>query len=57
MIYPETNCDHCKFRLYENPGQFCRAFPDGIPEKFALGDEIHDKVIPDQVAEFIYTPE
>lgn len=57
MIYPETHCDRCKHRIYDVPGQFCKAYPEGIPERFAINDQLHNKIEPGQKGEFVFTPE
>jgi len=46
-------CFICKHYL----GQCtCRAFPDGIPMEYVLGEENHFVVVPDQVGDYVYEP-
>lgn len=33
----------------------CKAFPDGIPDKFLSGKETHNKVVDGQVGKFVLT--
>jgi len=35
----------------------CEAFPDGIPDEIAYGDDPHDKVVEGQTGEFVYEKE
>jgi len=35
----------------------CEAFPNGIPDEIAYGDDLHLDVKPNQVGEFVFTPE
>lgn len=36
-------CDGCEHRISDGR---CEAFPDGIPIKFLLGDELHTEPVP-----------
>ena len=33
---------------------YCKAFPDGIPEEIAYGDDPHDKILLGQTGRFVY---
>ena len=35
----------------------CFAFPEGIPDEIAYGDNLHDKVIEGQTGEFVFEGE
>lgn len=43
-------CLRCKHQLLFG----CKAYPDGIPDQFAQGSEIHDTVQEDQVGDFVF---
>ncbi len=38
----------------DNERVVCPAFPNGIPDRIAYGDDPHLTVAPDQVGEFVY---
>lgn len=35
---------------------YCRAFPNGIPDDIAYGDDLHLEVYPDQENDFVFKP-
>lgn len=44
----------CKHLDTEAPVFACKAFPEEIPEEIVLGQIRHDKVLPDQVGEYVF---
>ena len=58
MIYKEPICSNCKHRIYDKPGAYCKAFPDGdgIPDEILLGANDHSKPLKGQKNELVYTP-
>lgn len=56
-------CNHCRWRIInlDLEGEYCHAYPsgvtEGIPEKFILGEEVHDTAQVDQKGNFILEPE
>lgn len=34
----------------------CNAFPEGIPDKYLTGDDIHNKVVKRQKGDYVFTP-
>jgi hypothetical protein len=41
----------------ENERNFCKAFPDGIPDEIAYGDNLHTIPYPGQGNEIVYEQE
>lgn len=58
MIYKEPICSKCKWRIFDRPGAYCKAYPDGkgIPDEILVGDNDHKSVITGQEGDFVYTP-
>lgn len=59
---PDPVCQNCKYftpdRIVE-PGEVtaavtCRAFPNGIPDRFLVSK--HTKVVSEQVGEYVFSP-
>lgn len=50
-------CVTCKHFLLEKSNRdknVCLAFPDGIPLKYRIETESHDKVVKGQTGEYVY---
>jgi len=62
LMEPKCYSRHCKHYLgiiqpegmESSERNICEAFPDGIPDEIAYGDDPHDKVWPEQDADVIY---
>jgi hypothetical protein len=51
------DCMTCKYFNYIALNGFtCKAFPNGIPDDIIFTEIKHDKVLKNQVGEFIYEP-
>jgi len=40
-----------------NPTLYCAAFPNGIPDEIAYGDNTHSKKLPDQINNIVFEKE
>lgn len=55
----ERKCKHFLGVKQDEDGELnervvCKAFPDGIPEEIAYGDNLHEKPLPDQGNDIVY---
>jgi hypothetical protein len=48
----QSNCAMCEH--YVNGTGTCKAFPNGIPNKFFMQTESHDKVVKGQKGDFVF---
>ena len=44
-------CGNCKHYIGE---QKCTAFPEGIPDVITLGENNHEKPLPDQIDDIVF---
>lgn len=44
-------CGNCKHYIGE---QKCTAFPEGIPDVITLGENDHEKPLPDQIDDIVF---
>ena len=51
MVTVLSQCFKCK---YYNKEFKCGAFPNGIPEKVYLNQKKHDKILPNQINNYIF---
>lgn len=53
----DRQCRHFKGFKFdgENPFPICKAFPDGIPEEIAYGDNRHEKPVKGQIGDYVFT--
>jgi ribosomal protein S18 acetylase RimI-like enzyme len=52
----DSQCLKCKHLVDGPAGARCKAYPNSIDVKFILNETIHDKVIPGQEGDFIFSP-
>ncbi|SHE69671.1 hypothetical protein SAMN05444405_102313 [Bacteroides luti] len=59
MIYKEPICSNCEHRIYDKPGAYCKAFPDGdgIPDEILVGAKSHFRLFKGQKGSLIYSPQ
>lgn len=45
-----SDCKHFDLSIFS-----CKAFPEGIPDRFLSGDEVHDTPTDNQVGSIVFT--